>query len=203
MTTRILRCQLRPGAGKSSLPKNRPLLRSGVSRLHGLNFLPGWNVGAIPGRTSRPACQFTPLVVPDSQQMVWPPLPVPASMLRVSSLISPNPVVCSLPASPGKPKFLPRTQANPVPVNGCREKTDTCGGVSECDGQKVYRVPTVLSCRLLTTTAAASHLQPHREARAGLFGQVLGSREASVVLGDQFHDVQPEPEVGAMVAAGS
>ena len=145
-------------------------------------------------------------VVPDSHQMVWPPLPVPASMLRVSTLIPPqlfatNPVTCPLPASTGEPKNCSQLQANPVPVHGCRVKTNTCGGVGELDGRKVYRLPTLLSCRLLPTTAAASDFQPHREARACSFRQIFGPREAAVELGDQLHDVQAEPEVWAVIAA--
>ena len=144
-----------------------PLLHSGVSRLHGLNFHPGWNVGArFPGRTSRPACSFTPSLVPDSPQMVWPPLPVPASTAPSFFPCSSN--ACHLCASriTREGRNLVRSQANPVPVHGCHAKTGTCRTLPECDGEKVYRVPTYLSCRLLTTAAPILHTFSHTEKRA-------------------------------------
>jgi hypothetical protein len=66
-------------------------MRSGVSRLHGLNFFPAGTLGLSPAEPQGPRVRSRISAVPDSQQMVWPPLPVPASMLRVSSVIPSRP----------------------------------------------------------------------------------------------------------------
>jgi hypothetical protein len=72
------------GRGQKFFAENRPFIALRRVASSRTQYLSGWNVGAAsPGRTSRPACAFTPSFVPDSQQMVWPSLPVPASMLRV------------------------------------------------------------------------------------------------------------------------
>jgi hypothetical protein len=200
--TRLLRCQLRPGAGKKLLPKNRPSLRSGVSRLHGLNVSrlerwgcprPNLKAGVFSHAITRSG-QPSNGVAAATRARVDAPSFFPYLFLYLSW--------CSLPASAGKPKTLARTQANPVPVNGSCVKTATCESAGELERQKVYRVSTFLSCRLLTTAASTSHLEPHREARTGRFRQILGSGEAAMELGDELHDVEPKPEVWPMITAG-
>src|SRR6185295_10699968 len=96
------------------------------SRLHEhKNFrLERW--GSYPGRTSRPACHFTTCSpFRTASQCGWPPLPVPASMLRVSL---PYPSICTV-RSPHHTKarhFVGREEANPVPTVGCYSKTEAC-----------------------------------------------------------------------------
>ncbi len=113
--------------------------------------------------------------------------PCPRRCSEFLPLFLQYPVTCSLPASSGKRKNLHRTQANPVPVNGCRMKTGTCGGGGECDARKVYSLQTVSSCRLLTTTAMNFTPASHTEKRApASFRQIFGGREPAVELGDQL-----------------
>jgi hypothetical protein len=83
--TRCIGCQLRPGAGKSfSAEKSAPTCASACRVFTDVKYFRLERWGSIPGRTSRPACSFT-LVLPfRTARNVWPPLPVPASMLRVS-----------------------------------------------------------------------------------------------------------------------
>ena len=116
------------GRGQKFVAEKSPLLRLGVSRLHGLNsFYPAGTLGLPPAEPQGRRVHSRHSVVPDSQQMVWPPLPVPASMLRVSSLILQTLSRVRFPHHTESRKSLPRTQANPVPVHGCRGKTVTCG----------------------------------------------------------------------------
>jgi hypothetical protein len=206
--SRMLRCQLRPGAGKSLCGKSPSIAPRRVASSRAQCVSPAGTLGLSPaepqGRRVNHAYQsFRTAIKWCGRRYPCPRRCSEFLPLSLRNLFAPNPVICPLPASTGEPKNFSQLQANPVPVHGCRVKTDTCGEVGELDGRKVYRLPTLLSCRLLPTTAGASDFQPHREARAGTFRQIFGSREAAVELGDQLHDVQAEPEVWAVVAAGA
>ena len=189
--TRLLRCQLRPGAGKNSLRKNRPFIALRRVASSRTQCLPGWNVGALP-RPNLKANVFIHVIQSSRTASKWCgrryPCPrrcsefLPLS-LRYLSLVR-------FPHHPGSQKTsLGLKQTRCQRMDAARKR--------------VYRVPTVLSCRLLTTSAATSHFEPHGEARARAFGQIFGARETAVELGDELHDVEAKPEVWAMITAGA
>lgn len=110
----VYRCQLRPGRGQIIRcgkigPSCAPACRVFTDSFHS-----GWNVGAIPGRTSRPACSFT-LVCRSGQPsngVAAYPCPrrcsefLPLSV-QTSSRLVPR---CTLPASRGRLRGVRETK---------------------------------------------------------------------------------------------
>lgn len=74
------RCQLRPGAGKNPLLKNRPCRASACRVFTSIKCVSAGTLEPLPRLNLKARVSFTLCLVPDSQQIEWPPLPVPASI---------------------------------------------------------------------------------------------------------------------------
>jgi hypothetical protein len=99
-TDPVVRCQLRPGAGKNPLLKNRPCRASACRVFTSIKCLSAGTLGLLPRLNLKAGVSFTLRVVPDSQQIEWPPLPVPAKISEFLSL--------SLQLSARRIKYAPR-----------------------------------------------------------------------------------------------
>lgn len=177
---------------------HRPCRAWRASRLHELKSIPAGTLGLSPAEPRGRRVDARSVVVPDSQPMRWPPLPVPASILRVflpySSVSLYDPISGAVPV-------LTWNQANPVPELRFLDRTGGCKTRDAWNGQQLYRVPTAVSCGLSATARSfrlacdASARQPHGEARSRFVGQVLRLGPAAVKLGNESHDVQAQPEM--------
>ena len=143
--TRWIAVSSGPDAGKNPSRKHSPLSRPASRVFTSINSLRLERWGPTPAEPQGLRVSSRSLIVPDSQQMLWPPLPVPASMLRVS-VLSLHHLLCALSASGETRTALERFKANPMPLRRFRAETATCRRCRSSGVAKVYRVPTTFAC---------------------------------------------------------
>ena len=68
---------------------------------------------------------------------------------------------------------------------------------------KSVQTPKISFMSFVDYNGSVSDFEPYGEARAAAFRQIFRSREATVELGDQLHDVQAEAKVWPVIAAGA
>jgi hypothetical protein len=143
--TRWIAVSSGPDAGKILRGNIRPCRATASRVFTSINSLRLERWGHTPAEPQGLRVTSRSLIVPDSQQMLWPPLPVPASMLRVSVLFLHH-LLCPLSASRETRTTLEWFEANPMPPQRIRAETATCRSCRSSGRTKVYRVPTTFAC---------------------------------------------------------
>ena len=130
--TRWNRCQLRPGAGKNSLLKIALHCAPACRVFTSIKCLSAGTLGlCAPAEPQGLRVIHALSSFRTAQQMVWPPLPVPASMLRVSISLSSRSLLCAPRISAGARIFTCRS-SKPNASAWSHSKTVTCeiGGLT-------------------------------------------------------------------------